>query len=67
MKNFIEWAKEHGLYDEIAFTAQGKKDYELQQAMKKREKKGAGREECPVCEKSPCACKTAKLRNRIKR
>lgn len=59
MKTFIQWL------NEIAFTEKGRKEHELIQALKKREKKGAGQEDCPLCGESPCSCKVAK-QNRIR-
>ena len=67
MKDFIEWAKEKGLYDEIAWTEKGKKDFELSQVAKNREKKGAGKGQCPICHEEPCCCGTAKIKNRLKK
>ena len=67
MKTFIEWIKEKGLYDEIAWTDRGKKDFNVMQAMRKREKKGCGKGECPICHSDPCECKTAPKKNRLKR
>jgi hypothetical protein len=60
MKTFSQWL------NEISFSSQGAKDFRAQQSVKKREKKGAGIEECPICNKSPCVCKTAKIKNRVK-
>ncbi len=67
MKTFIEWIKEKGLYDEIAWTPKGKKDFATYQALKNREKKGSGKGECPICHSDPCNCKTAPAKNRLRR
>jgi len=60
MKNFSEWL------NELNFGEKGLKDFSAQDAARKREKKGKGVGECPVCEEDPCTCKTAKI-NRLKR
>jgi hypothetical protein len=66
MKNFIEWAREKGLWDEYALTSQGKKNFDTIKALRTREKKGTGKKECPICDSDPCTCKTTSTRNRLK-
>lgn len=65
MKTFIDWAK--GKYNEIASTPKGKSEFDLYKSVKKRENKGTGKGECPICQEDPCVCKTANIKNRLKK